>query len=86
MSTEIERRVQHSANLINALLECYDRLQDLEYLVRGAYLAVDNIDDPDSLAAAQVVKAVEWKLSDIMEKLTAANNADLAALGVSKAT
>lgn len=68
------------ANLIKGILDAFDQLQDLEYLVRGAYLAVDGLDDPDSGAAAAVVRAVQNKLSDIVEVLKAANDADIAAL------
>lgn len=75
-------QIKSSAALIGALLDCYDDIQNLQHLVRGVRLAVEDVEDLDEAerrwALAEIVKCAEDRLADIKKRIEDANSEDVA--------
>lgn len=63
--------------LSNAMDVTFDEVQNIRNFVRAAFLVVDHLDDlEDTVAAAELLRAVENRLDDLFSVLRDANNAD----------
>ena len=74
-----EYLVSLGGNLIDALLDDYDHIQDALCLVKAANMAVSSIDSSEDRAPmGQLITEIERKLEAIIQHLEAGNDADIA--------
>lgn len=69
-------------NLVSALVECFDELQNLCCVARGldlAFAGADLAEADDRLAVASLIDVVRSKVELIFERVQTANEADLSA-------
>jgi hypothetical protein len=70
-----------SHNLVDALLDNFDRLQNVRYLVIAAHLATNDAEaeDHDKYAVAQLLQVIEDELDVMIDATNKANDADIEA-------